>query len=200
MNDTKEAILAAALALFSKNGYEAVSMRDISGALNMTAGALYKHYAGKQAIFDSILARMEENDRLRARQFGLPEEEYGAAPDAYERAGLSELAAFAEAQFRYWTEDGFARAFRRLLTIEQYREPRLQALYRNYLSTGPLEYTADLFRGMPGCDPDALALEFYAPLYFLISRCDGEDGARPLEAARAHIAAFLQKYQTNQRR
>ena len=43
MGDTKEAILTIALQLFAGNGYEAVSVSEIAGALGMTKGALYKH-------------------------------------------------------------------------------------------------------------------------------------------------------------
>ena len=46
--DTKEKILLASLELFSKDGYEAVSVSMIADALGITKGALYKHYTGKQ--------------------------------------------------------------------------------------------------------------------------------------------------------
>ena len=60
MSNTKESILLAALRLFARDGYEAVSVSQIAGALGMTKGALYKHYKNKRDIFDSILARMEQ--------------------------------------------------------------------------------------------------------------------------------------------
>ena len=44
MNDTKERILITALHLFARDGYEAVSVSQLAGALGMTKGALYKHY------------------------------------------------------------------------------------------------------------------------------------------------------------
>ena len=51
MSDTKEAILITALHLFAKEGYEAVSVSRIAGALEMTKGALYKHYQSKRDMF-----------------------------------------------------------------------------------------------------------------------------------------------------
>ena len=47
MTDTKEQILMTALHLFAQDGYEAVSVSRIAGALGMTKGALYKHYKNK---------------------------------------------------------------------------------------------------------------------------------------------------------
>lgn len=62
MADTKERILTIALQLFSREGYEAVSMRMIADALGITKGALYKHYESKRDIFDHIVARMRQAD------------------------------------------------------------------------------------------------------------------------------------------
>ena len=56
--DTKEKILHAALDLFARDGYEAVSVSMIAGELGITKGALYKHYENKRDIFDSIVRRM----------------------------------------------------------------------------------------------------------------------------------------------
>ena len=55
MNQIKEKIMQTALHLFARDGYEAVSVSAIAGELGMTKGALYKHYANKRAIFDSIV-------------------------------------------------------------------------------------------------------------------------------------------------
>lgn len=71
--DTKGRILSAALELFSKRGYEAVTVEQIAQAVGIKAPSLYKHFKSKRDIFDSIVCRMEQTDALRAREFGLPE-------------------------------------------------------------------------------------------------------------------------------
>ena len=45
---TKELILDAALKLFAKKGYEAVSVAEIADAVGVKAPSLYKHYKSKQ--------------------------------------------------------------------------------------------------------------------------------------------------------
>ena len=60
MKDTRENILLVSLRLFAQEGYEAVSVSQIAGELGLTKGALYRHYANKQAIFESILQKMEQ--------------------------------------------------------------------------------------------------------------------------------------------
>ncbi|MDY5973106.1 MAG: helix-turn-helix domain-containing protein, partial [Butyricicoccus sp.] len=56
MKDTKERILETALGLFAREGYRAVSVSRIAGALGMTKSALYKHFGSKRDIFDEIVA------------------------------------------------------------------------------------------------------------------------------------------------
>ena len=52
---TKQRILQEALRLFSQKGYDAVSVEQIADAVGIKAPSLYKHYKGKQDIFDAIL-------------------------------------------------------------------------------------------------------------------------------------------------
>ena len=59
-----EKILIVALHLFARDGYEAVSVSQIAGELDMTKGALYRHYKSKRDIFDSIVKQMEQQDEL----------------------------------------------------------------------------------------------------------------------------------------
>jgi AcrR family transcriptional regulator len=84
---TKERIMLASLELFAKDGYEAVSVRTIAGQLGMTKGALYKHYANKQAIFDSIVERMKEKDIENAEKFDVPTGAFLEMGEASPRSG-----------------------------------------------------------------------------------------------------------------
>ena len=42
--NTKELILKEALRLFSDNGYDGVSVREISGAVGIRESAIYRHF------------------------------------------------------------------------------------------------------------------------------------------------------------
>ena len=55
MGNRKEEILMVALHLFARDGYEAVSVSQIAGELDMTKGALYRHYKSKRDIFECIV-------------------------------------------------------------------------------------------------------------------------------------------------
>ena len=62
MGNRKEEILIVALHLFARDGYETVYVSRIAGELDMTKGALYRHYKSKRDIFDCIVQRMEQQD------------------------------------------------------------------------------------------------------------------------------------------
>ena len=199
MADTKERILMAALRLFAREGYEAVSVSDIAGELGLTKGALYKHFKNKRDIFDSIVARMFQVDAERSRQYDVPEEQFDQSPAAYEDVSLENIRRFTLAQFAFWTEDEFASSFRKMLTLEQYRSAEMAELYNSVLAAGPVAYMEDIFREMrkkgllQEADPKQLALAYYAPLYLLINMWDRADDKTALTALLDdHIARFIQ--------
>ena len=173
MVDTKERILETALALFAEGGYEAVSTGEIAGALGLTKGALYRHYRNKRAILDAIVARMAKRDARQAADNGVPTGTLEEMPSAYGKTTPAALVAFSKAMFRYWTQDAFASRFRRMLAIEQFRDPGMMRLYQQYLGEGPLGYVADLFAAMGFPNPREEAAKFYGPMFFLFGVHDG---------------------------
>ena len=146
MRDTKERIQSEALRLFAENGYHAVTVEQIAAAVGIKAPSLYKHYSGKRAIFDGIVHQMEARDLQQARRYQMPEENGTAENPAGETATMERVCAFSRAQFRDWTEDEFLSRVRRMLTLEQYRDPEMARLYGQYLSDGPVTYLTDIFR------------------------------------------------------
>jgi len=59
MTETKANILIEATLLFAKNGYAAVSVRDIAESVEITPGALYNHFTSKEALWMEILKHAE---------------------------------------------------------------------------------------------------------------------------------------------
>ena len=173
MGNRKEEILIVALHLFARDGYEAVSVSQIAGELDMTKGALYRHYKSKRDIFDCIVHRMEQQDGERARENEVPEESIEKTPEEYQNVSLDDFVEYSKSMFEYWTEDDFASSFRKMLTIEQFRSEEMQNLYQQYLVSGPAGYVKDLFKNMKIKDPEENAVKFYANMFFYYSLYDG---------------------------
>ena len=173
MSNRKEEILIVALHLFARDGYEAVSVSQIAGELDMTKGALYRHYKSKRDIFDSIVKRMEQHDSERARENEVPEESIEKTPEEYQNISFDDFVEYSKSMFEYWTEDDFASSFRKMLTIEQFRSEEMQNLYQQYLVSGPAGYVKDLFKNMKIKDPEENAVKFYANMFFYYNVYDG---------------------------
>ena len=56
---TREHIVEVAAGLFAENGYEDTSIEDILGAAGISRGALYHHFAGKEAVFKAVTELIE---------------------------------------------------------------------------------------------------------------------------------------------
>ena len=173
MGNRKEEILIVALHLFARDGYEAVSVSQIAGELDMTKGALYRHYKSKRDIFDCIVQRMEQQDSEQARQNEVPEESIENVPEEYQNVSVEDFVGYSKSMFEYWTEDDFASSFRKMLTLEQFRNEEMQNLYQQYLVSGPAEYVKDLFKNMEIKNPKENAVKFYANMFFYYSVYDG---------------------------
>lgn len=95
MTDKQLRIISAALTLFAKQGYNAVSTARIARDAEVSEGLIFRHFTNKKGLLDAIMIQTQEkletlfsplffesNPKARIRQFieitfTLPESEYG---------------------------------------------------------------------------------------------------------------------------
>lgn len=187
--DTKQRILSESLRLFSENGYDAVSVAEIASAVGIKAPSLYKHYKSKRDIFDSILKKMNEADSFYADENDMPN-----VDDDYNNVSLESIKTFSVAMFKHWTDDEFAARFRRMLSLERFKNSEMAELYKSYISSGPLDYMKEVFAGMNYSESDAgqLALSFYGPMFMLYTVYDESENKKEIVSqAEMHINKFI---------
>jgi AcrR family transcriptional regulator len=56
---TREQLIEVATRLFAENGYEDTSIEDVLAAAGVSRGALYHHFAGKDALFGAVVESVE---------------------------------------------------------------------------------------------------------------------------------------------
>lgn len=187
--DTKQRILSESLRLFSENGYDAVSVAEIASAVGIKAPSLYKHYKSKRDIFDSILKKMNEADGFYADENDMPN-----VDDDYNNVSLESIKTFSVAMFKHWTDDEFAARFRRMLSLERFKNSEMAELYKSYISSGPLDFMKEVFVGMNYSENDAgqLALSFYGPMFMLYTVYDESENKKEIVSqAEMHINKFI---------
>jgi AcrR family transcriptional regulator len=57
---TRRALVDVATELFTEQGYAGTSLDEIVAGARVTKGALYHHFSGKQALFESVFEKIEE--------------------------------------------------------------------------------------------------------------------------------------------
>jgi AcrR family transcriptional regulator len=69
---TREALIAAALALFTERGYSGVGTEEIVARAKVTRGALYHHFTDKRDLFRAVFEQVESDlmERIGATMQG----------------------------------------------------------------------------------------------------------------------------------
>jgi AcrR family transcriptional regulator len=91
---TRRAVLAAARSSFGRKGYAQTSVDEIADAARVTKGAVYHHFAGKEALFRAVHEEVEAEALARAAAAmdpaDSPIDQIVAAVNAYLDAALDE--------------------------------------------------------------------------------------------------------------
>ena len=188
-NDTKERILAAALEMFSKNGYAGTNIRELSASLGLVKSGVYKHYESKEAIWNALL---DEMIAYYADHFGSAEH-LPPVPDS-----LEEFVQMTMLMVNITVHDEKIIMTRKVLTLEQYRDARACELATKHFLTGLTEMFTHIFTGMMDKgllrkdDPTMLAFAYTAPISALIHLCDREP--EKTEEAMTRIEAFSRHF------
>lgn len=66
--EMRERILMVCFELFAKRGFEAVSVKDIAEAAQVSTGTLYHYFKNKQAIFYALAEMAVDNDISDAKE------------------------------------------------------------------------------------------------------------------------------------
>lgn len=201
--NTREIILEEALNLFSVKGYQSVTVKEIAHAVGIKDSSLYKHFASKQAIYDTLLMWMNKKFEETVTFYRLPQGEMESVAREYGRNDLVWLKKACEAVFLFFLKDPQASKFRRMLTIEQYNNKDTANTLRNWFFNDAFQFQTDLFSEMirqgsyKEGPAEIMALQFYAPFYTLLCQYDNmpekEDEAMAL--LMAHIEQFASLYQ-----
>ncbi len=187
---TRQAILDAALDLFSEKGYFGTSLRDVAGAVGVRESALYNYFAGKDALFEALLTAHQHSKIERLAPLAEGPIVDGRA--LLEQLALANLEAFVEPQeqklHRILMSDGIRLA--RVGRINLYERmssgrDQLNELLRRLIREGWLRRA----------DVSVLGLAFFSPL-FMWRQLHAIDADLPMirnprAFVRQHVEQFL---------
>lgn len=173
---TKDRILNEALRLFSEKGYSDVYVGDIAEAVGIKAPSLYKHYKGKQEIFDSCVEKFYERMTQVRNDLLLPDTPQSEL--SYQTVDMNQIIEFTIGLFMFYWKDEVASRFRRMLMQERYRNQNLNKIYENLFVNSALQHEETIFSSLiaagviKNMDSHVAALRFYTPIYYLLQKYD----------------------------
>jgi AcrR family transcriptional regulator len=155
---TRRTLVDVAERLFTQHGYSATSLDAIVAGADVTKGALYHHFSGKQAIFEAVFERVES----RATSGIAQATEGHRDPWDKAHAGLRAfLAAVQEAGYRQVVvSDGPS-----VLGHERYREQEERSTYAIVDEVVRSVLTAEELRH-DGAGLDDAMLDTYTRIFF----------------------------------
>ena len=185
---TKRTLVEVAEQLFTEHGYANTSLDAIVAGADVTKGALYHHFSGKQALFEAVFEKVESSTAKRIQ------EAIKGVKDPWDKAltGLrSFLALVQEAPYRRIViQDGPA-----VLGYERYREQEERSAFA---------VVQDIVRTVLTASGQKVGEEMvgtFAQIFFgalasagesVSSAADPEAAAQRVEAAVAFILAGVQ--------
>lgn len=196
--NTKEIILFESLRLFADKGYDGVTVRDIAAEVGIKQSSLYKHYKSKQEIFDTLVDTMQLRFQDASVSFQLPDGELQEVAKKYATGGNQVLKKISSDIFHFYLNDPYASQFRRMLSIEKYKNKEVDRLYREVYIDSAITYQAALFDEMikqgfmRQADPEVMALQFFSPIFLLLNKYDSiaEKEKEAIEILDKHIEQF----------
>ena len=174
---TKEKIFDAALDLFSKKGYDSVSLREIAEEVGIKKSSIYSHYPSKEAIlmdiFEYFQDLFEYDELLNSKDLLLESDNEILLenPEMFYHMGSEAIKGMfsEERNLKIW----------KLIFIQMHYNEYIRMFFQNEILVKPLLFWNRFFTILkengiirPECNPKLLAKEYYSfPIYLLLEMC-----------------------------
>ena len=180
--DRRSALLRAAAELFAERGFNGVSLEDLGAAAGVSGPAVYRHFAGKQAVLGALLVGVSEHLLSGGQSVGA-----GAAADDEALLGLVRF----HVDFALNNPDVIRVQDRDLTSLADADRAAVRSLQRTYVEL----WVQVLSRLHPGVDAASLRIRAHAVFGLINStphsgRAPGSDATR---LSRTKVGTILEQ-------
>lgn len=165
---TKDRLFQTAIDLFSSQGFNGVSIRDLTRTVGIKESSFYNHYRSKDELIEAIFTYYKTAFRGTMPPEGRIETILAAtSPVEFLKQGNDRF-------LQRMTEALIPKIWRILFT-EQYRDERARAIIQQDMIQSPLAYIEKVFKKMIEMglirpyNPRLLAVEYQYPVAFIFS-------------------------------
>ena len=164
---TKEKIFEVSIDLFSKKGYDNVSIREIAKNVGIKESSIYNHYSGKEAILDAIFEYYKENIKKTKTYY----EEVNCIPSQIKPKEFYHYGSEAiKIQFK---REKMSKILR-LVFIELYHNEKIRNFFTEELINRPIHFWSSVFKLfiekdiISNVNPKKLAKRYHKYAIFLL--------------------------------
>lgn len=198
---TKEKIFDISIDLFSKKGFNAVSVREIARGVGIRESSIYNHYKSKDAIMDSIFHYFKhELMKMRPPETRDLEKLYEITPEIFRQRAYLTLNLFKNPKME--------KIFR-IISSEQFLDERARTIVLQYLIQEPYSFSKKVLDIMvekgiiAKIDTDIKAMEFQYSIFslfleYLLLRSDGSDTSEIEGLIEKHLDYFVSTLERRQ--
>lgn len=196
---TRQKILDAALDLFSTQGFKATSVSQIADRVGIRKASMYSHFASKQEILESLMQETMKHYERHTIFFD--------SSIADQDLNVKSITEIIVGQIRYIIHEPQIVKGRKMLTVEQFRNPILAELQTKQNYTNVMNFFAGLVKKLieqgklADNDPEIMAAQLCLPISVWINLCDREPEREDevTELIRRHITQFFEIYGTEEK-
>ena len=145
---------------------------------------------------------MRERYNQKAADLNLNGNDILMDSEVYKNTSEDDLVKMGAGLFSFFLHDEYECKFRKMLTLEQFSDKELAGLFSNQYFDEPLKYQSGMLQflimqgKLKGDDADIMALQFFSPIYLLMTVCDRQPKREKecLQKLERHIRHFSRIY------
>lgn len=195
---TKKKILEASIDLFSRKGYSAVSVRELTKAVGIKESSLYNHFRSKEEILESIYQLFKAEHDL-----ALPSVD--VLPVIAKTSTIEKFLLDGMESFKRSVADELHEKMWRILNIEQFRDQRAREIILNQVYKRTIDFLEHAFQAFMNenkikqDNPRMLAIQYQYPIFtmmteYLLVKYDDNDTTDVENKMNEHLQYFLQYF------
>ena len=202
--NTKQKILDAALDLFSMQGFDATSVSQIADEVGIRKASMYSHFSSKQDILESLMQEVMKQYEWHSI-FSETNKDKSSFLTNEKDLDVDLIAPTIIGQIRYILHEPQIAESRKLLTIEQFRNPALAKVQTKQNYTNVMNYFVDLIKllirlkKLSAGDAEIMAAQLCLPVSVWLNLCDREPEREDevMELIERHVRQFFDVYSIN---
>ena len=199
---TKQKILDAALDLFSTQGFDATSVSQIADEVGIRKASMYSHFASKQEILESLMQEIMKQYEWHSIFSETTGNKTSFLTDE-EDLNVNSLTQIIIGQIRYILHEPQIAKVRKMLTIEQFRNPALARVQTKQNYTNVMNFFVGLIKllitqqKLSDNDAEIMAAQLCLPVSVWLNLCDREPEREEevMSLIERHVRQFFDIYQ-----